>query len=468
MHGLTCPQHASSDGCDGSIVGGVPESIALSPFERHVVSRLASRRGDIVDLAATLVSFDTTASLDDDVGGGEFGLQTLLASRLRAAGFAVELLEPGLGGLPASPMIPADLDLTGRPQLIARMDGAGAGRSLLLNGHVDVARAEPRSAWSSDPFAARFRDGRLFGRGTCDMKGGIAAMVLAAEVLAELEVPLLGDLIVNTVTDEESTGAGALACIAHGVRADGCLVPEPTSGEVWLDSRGVLLAALEVHGRAGHTGLARGDELDGTGVGAIEPIIPVLAALKELREEWWRSREPGESPGWIVPTHIAAGEWIVTYPESCRVALHVTFSPQQADDHGWGTRVRHQVEERVSAAALADPWLATRPPVLHWSTEVPAAAVGAEDPIVTTALGSAAALGHRSGIAARTTWLDTASFTRAGTPAIGFGPGDIELAHTIDESVDVDELVRAAQLLAVCSMRFCGVGGEVMAVPAAA
>ncbi len=438
----------------------LPTLQAPSRIEQSVSDLLANRRDDLVELAATLVGFDTRASTHGEVGGDEPALQALLADRLRAAGFAVDLFEPRVDDLPASPMFPAGLDLDGRPQLIARAIGRGDGRSLLFNGHVDVVSVEPRSAWATDPFRARVRDGLLVGRGACDMKGGVAAMVLAAEALAELEVPLSGDLLVNTVTDEESTGAGTLACIARGLRADGCLVPEPTSGQVWLGARGALLAEVEVHGRAGHTGLARGDELDGPGVGAIEAMGPVLAAVRQLREEWWRSSALGESPGWIVPTHIVGGEWIVTHPESCRVQLHVTFSAEQADAGCWGGPVRSEIEERIRVAAQADPWLASHPPIVRWSAEVPAATVDAGDPIVSTALASAAALGHDAGIAARTTWLDAASLTRAGTPAIGFGPGDVEAAHSVDESVDIDELVTAAQLLAVTAMRFCGVEGE--------
>lgn len=434
----------------------VSATLALSPAEQQVTDRLARRRGHLLDLASSLIGFDTTASMDGDVGGEEPALQALLAQRLRAAGLTVEVFTPRVENLPPSAMFPAGLDLGGRPQLVARLRGTGGGRDLLLNGHVDVVSAEPRSAWTGDPFVARLRGDRLVGRGACDMKGGVAAMVLAVEALAELDVPLRGDLVVNTVTDEESTGAGAVACIARGLRADGCLAPEPTSGQVWLGSRGALLGELEVHGRPGHTGLARGDELAGTGIGAIEPTFGLLAALQELREEWWRCAGPGESPGWIVPTHITAGEWIVTFPERCLVGLHVTFSPQQADDEGWGAPVRREVEARVRAAAEADPWLAARPPVMRWSTEVPAAVVGLEEPIVATALESAAALGRHAGIAARTTWLDTASFTRAGTPAIGMGPGDIEVAHTVDEWVGADDLLRTAQHLAVCAMRFCG------------
>jgi acetylornithine deacetylase len=438
----------------------VLQTPTLRAIERQVTDRVAARRRDLTDLAASLIGFDTTATLRGEGGGGEPALQALLAQRLRGAGFAVELFAPRADELPPSPMLPAGLDLVGRPQLVATRHGAGGGRDLLLNGHVDVVSAEPRSAWAGDPFVARVEGDRLVGRGACDMKGGVAAMILAAEVLAELDVPLRGDLIVNTVTDEESTGAGALACIARGLRADGCLVPEPTSGQVWLGSRGALLGELEVHGRPGHTGLARGDALAGSGIGAIERTFPLLAALRELCEEWWRGCGPGESPGWIVPTSITAGEWVVTFPEHCRVGLHVTFSPQQADEDGWSAPVRREIEARVRAAADADPWLAGRPPVLRWSTEVPAAVVGEEDPVVTTALEAAAALGRPAGVAPRTTWLDAATFTRAGTPAIGIGPGDIEVAHTVGEWVEVDALVRSAQHLAVSAMRFCGVDGE--------
>src|SRR5262249_58001951 len=99
---------------------------------------------------------------------------------------------------------------SGRPQLVARLPGDGDGRTLLFNGHIDVVSAEPLDRWTSDPFRAEVRDGRLYGRGTCDMKGGIGCMTLAAEVLAARGI-LLGDLLVTTNTDEESSGAGGPA-----------------------------------------------------------------------------------------------------------------------------------------------------------------------------------------------------------------------------------------------------------------
>ncbi len=158
------------------------------------------------------------------------------------------------------PMVPDGFSFAGRPQLAARFAGRGGGRTLLLNGHVDVVSVEPRDRWRHDPFAGVVADGAVHGRGTCDMKGGVACMVLAAETLQTLGVPLAGDVIVNTVTEEESTGAGGLA-MAHALHADGAIVPEPSGFDVWIACRGSLLPRITVRGpcraRGHRTGASR-------------------------------------------------------------------------------------------------------------------------------------------------------------------------------------------------------------------
>lgn len=190
----------------------------------------ADRANAVVRLASELIALDTTARDLSDPPRQEAALQAHLAARLRTAGASVQVLGVGPGVPGSERQVPATLSFEGRPQLIARFGAStGTGRSLIFNGHIDAVSASPREAWSHDPFDAIVRDGLLYGLGSCDMKGGVAAMVVAAELLAELEIPLAGELIVNTVTDEEYCGAGTAACIVAGLRADAAIIPEPTS-----------------------------------------------------------------------------------------------------------------------------------------------------------------------------------------------------------------------------------------------
>jgi acetylornithine deacetylase len=434
----------------------------ISALERRVTEEIESRRSELVDLLATLVGFDTRAPDPDLAPREEAGLQAYLAERLQRAGLQVELWEPDAAGLPEyGYALPAGYHFHGRPQLVARTAGAGGGRRLLFNGHIDVIGPEPRELWTSDPFQAEVRDGRLYGRGACDMKGGVAAMVFATEMLRALEVPLRGELIVNTVTDEETTGAGALASVAHGVAADGGIVPEPTDLTAWLGTLGSLMPEITVRGRAGHAGFPHEPWTEGGPVNAIERMQIVLAALQALREEW-RDRPDTQHAylrtGTIVPTGLSAGQWMVSYPATATLDLHVQYLPEQADERGFGTRVAKELEERVLAAARSDPWLADHPPAFAWRGDVPPAFHGPGEPISAMTLDAMDALGLERTIASRTTWFDGATFSRAGTPTIAFGPGAIAAAHAVDEFMPLDQLVRSAQVLAVAAIRFCGVG----------
>src|SRR5438270_2287323 len=206
--------------------------MGLSDGERRVAEAVEQRREELVSLAADLIAFDTTARSVGDPARDEAALQEHIAARLARVGAEIDLWEPDADALAGKPLVPPGLDFAGRPQLIARRPGAGGGPALVFNGHCDVVSVEPRERWTSDPFTAEVRDGRLYGRGACDMKGGIAAMVLAAETLAKLGVDLQGDLIIATNTDEESSGAGGTALVERGIAADAAIVTEPTGFEV--------------------------------------------------------------------------------------------------------------------------------------------------------------------------------------------------------------------------------------------
>ena len=439
--------------------------MGLTGLEQRVVGEIARRSGELVDLASDLIRFDTEAREPDDPPREEAALQGYLAARLAAHGAEIDLWEPTRADVEGSRLVPAGgLDFMGRPQLAARFPGAGGGRALLLNGHIDVVSAAPREAWTSGPNDPHVREGKLFGRGSCDMKGGIAAMVFAAEVIADLHIRLAGDLLVCTVTDEESTGAGGLAAVAHGVRADAGIVTEPSGFDVWTSCRGSLMPTFTVHGRPGHAGVGQPDWRTGGAVNAIEKATLVIDSLRRLQQEWRRRpdhQHPHLSPGDIVPTLVSGGEWIVSYPASCRVAYHVAYLPAQADEGGWGSAVEEELVERVLRDTAADPWLAENPPVIEWATDVPSTEVSADEPIVQEILRTGVDAGRPRRVSGMDSWHDGATFTRfGGTPCVCFGPRDLHVAHTVDEYVVVQDLVEVAQELAVTAVRFCGLAGR--------
>jgi acetylornithine deacetylase len=354
----------------------------------------------------------------------------------------------------------ADYSFAGRPQLIARWRGEGGGPSLLLNGHVDVVDPGPDVAWGGDPFRARVAAGRLIGRGAADMKSGVAAMIVAVEALRAAGVRLAGDLVVNTVTDEESTGAGSVASVQRGLGADAGLIPEPTSLDVWLGARGSLCPTITVQGRAGHAGLSQPHWSAGGAVNAVDKMRVVLGALEGVSREWrvrHASTHAHLAPGAIIPTAIHADAWMVSHPGTCTLDCHLQYLPAQADSQGWGVPVQAEVEQALRIAAQADSWLREHPPHVTWSPDVPASLVDAGAPIVHSALEAGRTVGRDPRIARETTFFDGPTFTRAGIPTIAFGPGDIVQAHAADEHVVIDEVVAAAQAIAVAAMRFCGV-----------
>jgi acetylornithine deacetylase len=432
---------------------------------RFACESIDARRGEVVALAAELISHNTTVRGEpDEPARQERAVQELLAARLTEAGADVELWEPEPGALDEwRRQVPAGLGFAGRPQLIARFPGDPELPSLHLNGHIDVVSAEPAERWQSPPFEPEVRDGRLYGRGACDMKGGVAAMIEAAVAVAGSGVERRGDLVVSTVTDEEWNGAGALA-VASRVNADAGIVPEATDFEPWVACRGVLNPTVTVRGRPGHAEMPQPDWRQGGAVNAIEKATIVLAAVRELRERW--RTEHGDhallAPGELIPTVIEGGEWWVNYPASCTTVVDVTYLPEQGDaDGAWGDGLARKIEEWVLERTRDDEWLAENPPSFEWGTNLAPAEIPADHPIVATALAAGAELGRPGKAAALQGWHDAATFTRFGTPTISYGPAGLSndgetLAHAVDEFVPVDDLVDCAKTLAVAALHWCG------------
>jgi acetylornithine deacetylase len=238
--------------------------------------------------------------------GNEEPAQELVEDRLRGLGFAVRSIEPSAERLASHPESGIPLvSYEGRRCLVGTLAG-GSGRSLLLNGHVDVVSEAPAERWTRPPFGAEVEDGRLYGRGACDMKGGIAAMLLGVEA-ALAAGPLPGPVVYQSVIEEECGGNGALAACLEGPRADGVVIAEPTNGGFDVVAVGVVWARLTFEACARHASHA--DE----GSNPIETAFAAVEALRGLEAELNVDPEPEfagvERPYLLNVGALHAGNW---------------------------------------------------------------------------------------------------------------------------------------------------------------
>lgn len=327
----------------------------------------------------------------------------------------------------------------GRTSLLATVGTGEPGRpTLIVNGHLDVVPVDP-SGWTHPPFAAE-RDGdRLYGRGTADMKGGIAAAVLALDALRRAGDAPACDVVFHLVADEErggvlGTGAMAEAGLLHG---DACIVPEPTSLRVGIAERGIVTATVVVHGRPAHASNPR------DGISAIEKAAAVVQALHAA--DFGGSHPLLGSPTCNVG-EIAGGTGHNTVAERCTLILDRRVLPGATPEG-----VEKELREKIDA--IGDPELRYD---LELDVFGEASELDAAHPFVATVQEAlASVLGTEQPVTGMTFATD-ARFVRndAGIPAVVCGPGDVEQAHVHDEWVSVARLVDAAAVYAALYARF--------------
>jgi acetylornithine deacetylase len=428
---------------------------------------IGERSSELVSLVRTLVGFNTV-SVDLSPGSehrenDERELQEFVSERLRALDAEVDLFEPDAAALRDHPMMPPWHHWRGRPITVATLRGQGGGRSLIVNGHIDVVSPGDLSRWTSPPFEADVRDGRIYGRGAVDMKGGVAAAIFALEALAANGVRLAGDVIVQTVPDEETCAMGTVAVIERGYRADAGLVPEPTKLNFWVATRGLLHGSVAVPGRSAHAEMNQPSWQEGGGVNAIEKSVPVLQAFKTLSGEW-ATRESKAHPllgrPSVQPTIIRGGAFISNVPESCEIDINATYLPGDADEDGYGSIPRGEILSAVDEAVRRDDWLADSSPAWTWATDYPPSEIDPGEDIIAVTREAAAQVGVDARAEGIDTTYDGALLTRlAGVPSPAFGAGDLGRAHAPDEWVGVDELVLGARAYARAICAWCGVAG---------
>ena len=399
-----------------------------------------ARRDDLVALAQAMVR---TPSLP----GEEQAVQELVAGRLRTMGLEVSVLPVSLERLRGHPAFGDDgFSPEGRIDVIGRWRGAGTGRSLILNGHVDVVSPGDESRWTLSPWSGLVREGRLYGRGACDMKSGLAAGIMAVQVLMDLGWRPGADLTVESVVGEESGGAGTLAAIVAGIRADGAIILEPTGLDLCPVQSGALTFRLTVPGLAAHGALRQ------HGVSAIEKFALLLQALLQLeadrharyRTEWY------DEPNYVAPINVgtvAGGEWHSTVPEQVVAEGRLGVFPGETT-----AAARHELLEAIRVAAQADPWLKDHPPTVEWfEGQFESGQTAPDHPLVQTlSAAHARLLGEPSRVRGVPYGADLRLFTNhAGIPTVLYGPGDVSLAHGVDEHIVLDDVVAATRVVAL-------------------
>jgi acetylornithine deacetylase len=338
--------------------------------------------------------------------------------------------------------------------VIGTLEGRGGGPSLILNGHVDVVPPGDEALWSSPPFEPVVRDGRLYGRGSLDMKAQLAAGLAALRAVSDAGVELSGSVHLQSVVGEEDGGIGTLAATLRAGGADGAIVMEPTGLTVAPVQAGCVNFRIRVPGRAAH-GAVR-DE----GISAFENAFRIYAAVQALEAERNRNavRDPLYSafstPYPISIGTMSGGDWASSVPDHASMEGRLGVRPDESLDEA-----RSSLEAAVAAAARADAFLTDHPPVVEWwGGRFLPAKTPVDDPLVRTLSRSVTEeLGAAAVLEGVTFGADAGLLQHlAKMPVVLFGAGDIRRAHRPDEYVEIAQLETMARSLARAIVRFCG------------
>ncbi|NNM34845.1 MAG: ArgE/DapE family deacylase [Gemmatimonadetes bacterium] len=385
-------------------------------------------------------------------GGSEEPAQDAMARLMTSIGLDLDRWEGDVEDLRGHPDFSAEIERTTIHGLVGCLSGGGAGRTLVLNGHVDVVPPGDVTEWSDSPWSGRFDGSRIHGRGAADMKGGLVSALGALKALQDAGAPVGGTVLFHSVVGEEDGGAGTLATVLRGHRGDGAVVMEPTGLAVVPAHAGSLSFRIRIRGRGAHGALRL------EGVSAAEKLGPLLGALRALEQRRNKSApdpifETMDLPFPISVGTVQGGSWASTVPDSlvCEGRYGVIPGETLAD-------ARREFEEAVRNGVAEDPWLSSHPPSVEWWGGVfRPVSTPVDDPVV-TCVGQAAAdvLGHPPVVTGLPCGTDLRHLVHAGeTPGVLFGPGDLRLAHAPDESVALSEVVAAARVLALTILRFC-------------
>jgi acetylornithine deacetylase len=404
------------------------------------------------DLRPELVAFLQRLVRIPSLPGREHEAHRVVAERLRELGLEVDVVPCDPAKLASHPAYNDDgvVSVTPRINIVGRWRGGaggngGAARSLILNGHLDVVSPGDESRWSDSPWSGRLEGGRVHGRGSCDMKGGVTAALFAIAALQKVGFAPRADVLVETVSGEESGGVGTLATVVGGYTADAAVVLEPTRLRICPVQAGALTFRLRVRGRSIHACMKN------RGVSAIEKSAYLLNAIEALDRRRHRAFRHSlyDDPANVAPISVGTirgGDWHSTVPNETVLEGRCGVFPGEATGDA-----RRTFEEAVAEAAAEDEWLREHPPEVEWfEGQFESAATPLDAPLLDALAASHRAVtGGEPALEGVTYGSDLRFFTNyLGIPAVLYGPGDVTLAHAVDEFVEVEDVLLATKVVA--------------------
>lgn len=388
--------------------------------------------------------------------GNEARAQEIMKSCMEDLGLRVDVWEPDEYEMRAQPAFCAypgfeEMGFRNRPIVVGRLPGGGTGRSLILQGHVDVVTAEPEDEWSHDPWGGECIDGKIYGRGSTDMKAGLVAALSAVESLLQAGAKPGGDIIIQSVIDEEVMSIGALACALRGYKADAAIVAEPTALRILAAHAGLAHYRIRVEGRSAHAA----QKLHG--VCAIEKAMAVYRTFMDFEADRLarvvHPLFPNRPPVDTIIGKMNAGEWRSSVAGQAILEGRVGFAPGETVE-----QVEAMLIERLDALGQQDAWFKDHPPKLERLGYVASAEVSPGHPFVNLVQNVVASHGIDPTPGGLRAGCDMHRLVNeAGTPAIIWGPGNLEDAHTVDESVSLDHVDLATKMYMEAIVAWCGI-----------
>lgn len=336
------------------------------------------------------------------------------------------------------------------PNVVGVLKGTGGGKSIILNGHVDVVPEGEHKNWDNDPYSGKVIDGKVFGRGATDMKGGNMALMIAIEAIQALDIKLKGDVIFQSVVEEESGGAGTLDTILQGYQADAAIIPEPTNMKIFPKQQGSKWFRLIVTGRTAHGGTPY------LGVNAIDNSFIVTEHLKqldELRNARFRDSMDNNIPVPINVGSIKGGDWPSSVPDVVELEGRIGIAPNETIEE-----VQIEMEQWVDELSEKNSWFKDNPVKVEWfgARWLPGE-IETNHPLMNMLTNNFQAVTNKPPIIETSPWgTDGGLLSQVGdTPVIVFGPGITNLAHHPNESIEIEKVLDVAKIIAKTIVDWC-------------